>query len=183
MRLFSRKEFLNLNGHQFDASIMVIQHTSKWEVSIRDCNRFVELFEYTDTTEKMNNGMYKLDTLIAVLQELRSNISERGVVSENESSAFPPTKDLKWIDCDVSAKLFNIVASLNFNDSDVPVAKFRSELEILKNRGYIFKNRREIYVSDLFLIPSFVLLKHRYCGKKTVGEFELFLKSLDTPKS
>lgn len=84
MRLFDRKEFLNLDGHQSDASVMVVQHTSKWEVMIRDCNRYVELFEYTDTPEKMENGVHKLNTLIDVLQELRDKILERGIVADNK---------------------------------------------------------------------------------------------------
>jgi len=180
MRLFSKKEFLNLEGQQFDASIMVIQHTSKWEVSIRDCNRFVELFEYTDSTEKMENGLYKLDTLIEVLSALRGKIIERGVVSEAEPILSPKkAKELKWIDCDVSAKLYNIVANMSFKGSDVPVSSFCSELEASRFYGYSFKNRREIYVADLCLIPSFVLLKQRGCGKKTLLEFNLFVKSLE----
>ena len=84
MRLYDRKEFLNLDGHQFDASIMVVQLTSKWEISIRDCNRYVELFEYTDTLEKMENGIHKLNTLIDVLQELRGKILERGIVADDK---------------------------------------------------------------------------------------------------
>jgi hypothetical protein len=76
MRLFERKEFLNQKGFGTDASIMAILHEHRYEVAIRDCNRFIEITAHTDKPDELQNGLMKLDVLIDVLTDLKKAIQD-----------------------------------------------------------------------------------------------------------
>jgi DNA-directed RNA polymerase alpha subunit len=171
MRLFDRKEFLNLDGHQSDASVMVVQHTSKWEVSIRDCNRYVELFEYTDSVEKMKNGLYKLETMIEVLQQLRSKIIQRGIVSEEKSQML---LTLENVDC--PERLFNVLKNITFNPKCEYVSKFKSQISKNQTQScFTYRNKNSLFLCDFSLIPMTDLLKVKGLGKIRLNELENIL--------
>jgi hypothetical protein len=172
MRLFDVKKFLNLDGHQSDASVMVVQHTSKWEVSIRDCNRFVELFEYTDTADKMENGLYKLNTMIDVLTQLRDNVIERGIVSEEQSMKL---LTLENVDC--QDRLFNVLKNIVFSPNCEYVGQFKSQMSKDQSGNFYFtyRNKNSLFLHDFSLIPMCDLLKVNRLGKARLEELENIL--------
>lgn len=79
--LFHRADFLNKRGYHSDASIfskLVVSADKKFseqefELSIRDCSKQISLAIYAYSEEEMQNVLYKLDTLIDHLSELRSS--------------------------------------------------------------------------------------------------------------
>ena len=82
--IFARKDFLNKNFFESDASIFsnvqFVEESGEekeWvfaELKIRDCNKAVSLNLNSSNKEKYENSLYKLDTLIEHLTDLRSAI-------------------------------------------------------------------------------------------------------------
>lgn len=82
--IFARKDFLNKDFFESDASIFSnvqfvegVEEEKDWiyaELKIRDCNKAIALNLNSSSKEKYENSLYKLDTLIEHLTELRSAI-------------------------------------------------------------------------------------------------------------
>lgn len=73
------REFLNLPAHCHGANVRTIVKTTEganFGIEIHDCENRVYLHGKFDTTENYENAMYKIDTLVAVLQQTKQNIVE-----------------------------------------------------------------------------------------------------------
>lgn len=94
--LLDDRRFLNKNGHHSVAAISVTVNHEKEEFyfspievefSISDCTRKISLNIDTETEDKLNNSLFKLQQIIEVCQNAKDCLeSARGIVKEHEEN-------------------------------------------------------------------------------------------------
>lgn len=92
--IFSRKEFLNLDGHNSMANIVTSVVKSNWgdddknsrditiQLDIADCSRSISMELDVDDEYARENAIHKMDVFIDVLKDLRKVVIKECKIQE-----------------------------------------------------------------------------------------------------
>ena len=156
VKSFCRKAFLNKDGFHDRAYIITkVSLRKAYSISIADCEHVINLVSNLDRKEDLENGKFKVQTLISELQEVLTQIEivtkpQKKAISRKSNIVFK-AKTKK--SCETWLQNQKYTIDLDYSPTDGLISKWVKELEPMMgiykhavgNYRYCVRNLNRIY--------------------------------------